>query len=210
DLGLNQKALGTAYQAVGQCRQIRSSHPHEIQPRLAVAHALISLSNCLAACGRAEDGLVAAQEAAAIYAGLPWRSFCPDGYRPEEFVSKAFHTLSLRLAASGHPEEALINAEKAVEEYRELVSLAVRHTPSLAEGLRDLASRLWEVDRCDESIRALEEAISLLQVVANRLPHHFPALGDAFQQLAEYLSVQGDAEGSSSAASECALIREKL
>ncbi|KAJ7226278.1 hypothetical protein C8J57DRAFT_1481734 [Mycena rebaudengoi] len=210
EVGQTQSALETAVNAVSECREFRKSRPHQLKPRLAVAHALIALSNCFATLGRAEEGLAAAQEAAAIYAGPPWRGFCPDHYRPQEFSSTAFHTLSLRLATLGHRDEALVNAEKAVEEYRELASLAICHTPSLADGLRNLASRYWDVGRFDESITVVKEAISLLQGAADQLPHHFPTLGDALEQLAEYLSAQGDAEGSSAAASECALIRERL
>ncbi|KAJ7249336.1 hypothetical protein C8J57DRAFT_1668869 [Mycena rebaudengoi] len=196
DVGQTQNALETAEKAVIKCRELRISHAHKLWPRLATAHALVALSNCLAASGRAdEEGLSAAQEAAAIYAGSLWRGFYPWGYQPQEFTSKAYHTLSLRFAASGHPDEALKHAEKAVEEYRELVFLAVRHTPSLASGLRNLASRLWNVDRRDDSITALKEAISLLRGVVDQLPHHLPALADALKQLAEYLSAQGDAAG---------------
>jgi tetratricopeptide (TPR) repeat protein len=212
DVGQTQNALETAKRAVVKCRELHFSYPHKLRPRLAVAYALTTLSNCLAAVGRSDAGLAEAREAVTIYAGLPWRQFCPVGYRPEEFSSKAFHTLSLRLAASGHPDEALINAEKAVEEYRELVSLAIRYTPSLADGLRNLALRLWDVDRCDESIRALKEAISILQGVADQLPmaHHLPALADALELLAEHLPMQGDAAGASAAVFECFDIRGRL
>ncbi|KAJ7235818.1 hypothetical protein C8J57DRAFT_1479396 [Mycena rebaudengoi] len=210
DVGQTQSAFETAERAVIECRELCKSSPHELQPRLAVAHALIVQSNCFAALGWAEEGLAVAQEAAAIYAGPPWRGFCPEEYRPQELSTKAFHTLSLRLATLGHRDEALVNAEKAVEEYRELVSLAICHITSLADGLRNLASRLWDVGRIDESITDVKEAISLLRGVADQLPHHFPTLADALEQLAEYLSVRGDAEGSSAAASECALIRERL
>ncbi|KAJ7233953.1 hypothetical protein C8J57DRAFT_954454, partial [Mycena rebaudengoi] len=210
DVGQTQNALETAEKAVIKCRELQLSHRHTVQPWIAVAYALTTLSNCLAAVGRTDEGLRAAQEAAAIYAGPLWRGFYPWGYRPQEFASKAYHTLSLRLAASGHPDEALINAEKAVEEYHELVFLANRHTPSLASGLRNLASRLWDVDRRDQSITTLKEAISLLQGVVDQLPHHLPALADALEQLAEHLSAQGDVASASAAASACTVIRERL
>ncbi|KAJ7233969.1 hypothetical protein C8J57DRAFT_1729317 [Mycena rebaudengoi] len=197
--------------AVAKCRELHLSHPHKLHwPRIAVAYALTTLSNCLAVYGRADEGLAAAQEAAAIYAGPQWRQYCPLGYRPQYLTSKAHYTLSLRLAASGHLDKALINAEKAVEDYRELVSLEIRHTPSLANGLRNFASRLWDVNCRDESTRVLEEASSILREVADQLPHHIPTLADALEQLAEYLSTQGDVAGASSAASECADIRERL
>ncbi|KAJ7233937.1 hypothetical protein C8J57DRAFT_1531986 [Mycena rebaudengoi] len=210
EAGQTESALETAKGAVAKCQGLRSSCPGKVEPRLAVAHALIGLSNCLAACGRADEGLGAAQEAAAIYAGPPWQGLCPWGYRPQEFSSKALHTLSLRLAASGRPDEALINAEKAVKEYRELVFLAVRHTPSLANGLRNLASRFWDVCRLEESVATLKEAVSFLREVVGQQPYHSPTLADALGQLAEYLSARGDLEGSSTAASECALIRARL
>ncbi|KAJ7249283.1 hypothetical protein C8J57DRAFT_1079754, partial [Mycena rebaudengoi] len=190
--------------AVIKCRELHISHPHNFQPRLAVAHALSTLSNCLAAVGRTDEGLRAAQEAAVIHAKLSlWHGTCPVKYWPQEFSSKAFHTLSLRLAAVGQPNDALVNAKKAVEDYRELVFLAIRHTPSLATSLQNLASRPWDVNRRDESIKALEEAISLLRGVADQLPHHFPTLADTLEQLGAYLSMEGDAAGASAAASEC-------
>ncbi|KAJ7249346.1 hypothetical protein C8J57DRAFT_1189215, partial [Mycena rebaudengoi] len=160
--------------------------------------------------GRTDEGLRAAQEAAVIHAKLSsWRGTCPVKDWPQEFSSKAFHTLSLRLVAVGQPNDALVNA-KAVEDYRELVFLAIRHTPSLATSLQNLASRLWDVDRRDESIKALEEAISLLRGVADRLPHHFPTLAEALEQLAGYLLMEGDAAGASAVASECTDIWERL
>ncbi|KAJ7282602.1 hypothetical protein C8J57DRAFT_1295809, partial [Mycena rebaudengoi] len=121
------------------------------------------MSDCLAAVGRQEEGLSAAQEAVTTYAG-PWqRGGCPRGYRSQEFTSKAFYTLSLRLATVGKADDALHNAEKAVTEYRELVSRAVHHIPALANGLRHLATRFWDAGRQDESIAALGEAVNLLR-----------------------------------------------
>ncbi|KAJ7233996.1 hypothetical protein C8J57DRAFT_1575942 [Mycena rebaudengoi] len=211
DIGQTPHALETAEKAVIKCRELHISHPHNFQPRLAVAHALSTLSDCLAAVGRTDEGLRAAQEAAVIHAKLSlWHGTCPVKYWPQEFSSKAFHTLSLRLAAVGQPNDALVNAKKAVEDYRELVFLAIRHTPSLATSLQNLASRLWDVNRRDESIKALEEAISLLRGVADQLPHHFPTLADTLEQLGAYLSMEGDAAGASAAASECFDIRERF
>ncbi|KAJ7233956.1 hypothetical protein C8J57DRAFT_953338, partial [Mycena rebaudengoi] len=210
DVGQTQIALETAEKAVIKCRELQLSHPHTVRPWIAVAYALTTLSNCLAAVGRTDEGLGAAQEAAAIHAKLwLWRGFYPEAYWAQELTSRTFHALSLRLATSGQPDEALINAQKAVEEYRELVSLAISHSPSLADGLRNLASRLWDVNRRDKSTRVLGEAISILREVANQLPHHIPTLADALEQLAEYLSAQGDVAGASAAASECTVIRER-
>ncbi|KAJ7249351.1 hypothetical protein C8J57DRAFT_1475265 [Mycena rebaudengoi] len=210
DVGQTQSALETAEKAVAKCREFYFSHPHQVQPRLATAHALSALSNCLAAVGRTDEGLAAAREAVAIYAGLPRRGHCSWGYTRPELNAKAYHVLSLRLVVVEHFDEALANAEKAVEEYRESLSQAIRYTPSLANGLRNLASRFADIGRLDESITALKEAITLLRGVVDQLPHHLPALGDALEQLAGYLSMEGDSAGASAAASECAVIRIRV
>ncbi|KAJ7282561.1 hypothetical protein C8J57DRAFT_1554623 [Mycena rebaudengoi] len=208
--GQTQNALETAEKAVIKCRELHLYHPHKLRPWIAVAYALTTLSNCLAAVGRTDEGLRAAQEAAAIYARPPWRGFFPWAYRPQDFASKAYHTLSLRLATSGQAEEALLYAEKAVGEYRDLVSLAFRPTPSLASSLRNLASRLWDVGRQEDSITALDEAVGILRQLVTNQSYLLSSLGDALEQLAMYLSEKGDAEGSSVAASECADIRARL
>ncbi|KAJ7282562.1 hypothetical protein C8J57DRAFT_1295711 [Mycena rebaudengoi] len=204
DIGQIPNALETAEKALIKCRELHLYHPHKLQPWIAVAYALTTLSNCLAAVGRTDEGLRAAQEAAAIYARLPWRGFCPWGYRPQDFASKAYHTLSLHLAASGQAEEALLNAEKAVGEYRDLVSLAFLPTLSLASSLRNLASRLWDVGRQEHS------AVGILRQLVTNQSYLLSALCDSLEQLAMYLSEKGDAVGSSVAASECAIIRERI
>ncbi|KAJ7236916.1 hypothetical protein C8J57DRAFT_128916 [Mycena rebaudengoi] len=136
EVGQTQRALESAERAVVKCRERHSFTPHAHRSRLAVAHALTTLSTCFAALGRADEGLAAAREAATIYTSL--RGSCQLGYRAQELTSNAFHILSLCLAASGHLDEALMNAEKAVRIYRELVSLAVSHTQPLR-----LASKIW-------------------------------------------------------------------
>ncbi|KAJ7233964.1 hypothetical protein C8J57DRAFT_1381346 [Mycena rebaudengoi] len=192
DVGQTQNALEAAERAVIKCRELHLSHPHKFQPRIAVAHALSTLSNCLAAVSQTDKGLAVAREAVAIYTRLP-RGYCPWGYLDRELTSKAYYTLSLRL------------------EYRKLVSQAVGFTPSLAYGLGNLASRFWDIGRHDESIAALGETISLLRGVIDTQPHHLSTLGDVLEQLAGYLSVKDDsAEGAYAAASECADIRRKL
>ncbi|KAJ7282553.1 hypothetical protein C8J57DRAFT_1710672 [Mycena rebaudengoi] len=199
DLGQTQRALDTAERVEAKFREL----PWPL--RIEVAYVRLS-------CGRrsAEEGIAAAQEAATIYAG-PWqRGDCPRGYRSQEFTSKAFYTLSHRLAAAGQADDALQNAEKAVIEYRELVSRAVHHIPSLASGLRNLATRFWDTGRQDESIAALREAISLLRGVFNNHSHLLTSFCDVLEQLTEYLSGRGEAEASLAAASECAEIRERL
>ncbi|KAJ7233922.1 hypothetical protein C8J57DRAFT_1381246 [Mycena rebaudengoi] len=208
--GRSQMLSKLRKKALIKCRELHLYHPHKLQPWIAVAYALTTLSNCLAAVGRTDEGLRAAQEAAAIYARLPWRGFCPWGYRPQDFASKAYHTLSLHLAASGQAEEALLNAEKAVGEYRDLVSLAFLPTLSLASSLRNLASRLWDVGRQEHSVTAIDEAVGILRQLVTNQSYLLSALCDSLEQLAMYLSEKGDAVGSSVAASECAIIRERI
>ncbi|KAJ7233972.1 hypothetical protein C8J57DRAFT_1381378 [Mycena rebaudengoi] len=94
DVGQNQNALETAERAVIKCRELHLSHPHKLQLSIAVAHALSTLSNCLAAVGQTDKGLAVAREAVAIYTRLP-RGYCPWGYLYQELTSKAYPSASL-------------------------------------------------------------------------------------------------------------------
>ncbi|KAJ7891224.1 hypothetical protein B0H14DRAFT_3698301 [Mycena olivaceomarginata] len=137
---------------------------------------------------------MAAEEAVSIYTeNVPhmWGDFLYT-IRKQELGANAFHTLSLRLVTSGKAQPALLNAEKATELYRELVTLAPRHLPTLASSLRNLGSILWDVGRRDEAVAACEEAVSIMR------------------KLASYLAGKGDVRGAAAAVDECAQVRREF
>ncbi|KAJ7466981.1 hypothetical protein FB451DRAFT_1259751 [Mycena latifolia] len=130
--------------------------------------------------------------------------------RRQELGGNAFHSFSLCLAATGNMDESLLNAEKATDLYRELVSLAPRHLPTLANSLRNLASILCKIGRVDESVSACEEAISILRQVAETETYFLPALAEALDQLAGYFAESGDTEHAWAVISESAEVRRRI
>ncbi|KAJ7782533.1 hypothetical protein DFH07DRAFT_721177, partial [Mycena maculata] len=202
NVGHPEKALKHAERGVAGCRKFVEESPTDMQDVL-VSH-LKGLSDCLAAVGRDNEALLAAKEAVLIYAAIPpytWSPFLIP-LRSQEMGANCFRSLSLRLTTFGQLDEALANAEKATGLYRELVSLAPVHQPSLARSLRDVASILWKLGRQDESIEAMEEVVVLMQKVADNETYFLTALIEALDQLSGYLSKRGDTERASAAASE--------
>ncbi|KAJ6488381.1 hypothetical protein DFH09DRAFT_1209622, partial [Mycena vulgaris] len=204
------KAVEDAERAVAACRDNVEKENREEQKH-ALVHSLTTLSNCLAGVGRNEEALVAAEEAASTYSLCAPRMW---GFlytlRREELGANAFHALSLRLVASGQLEAALLNAERATELYRESVSLAPRHLPTLASSLQNLASILWNIGRRDESISVSDEAVSIMRKVANSETYFLGAFGEALDQLAGYLAEKGDSDGASAATDESAEVRCRI
>ncbi|KAJ7671204.1 hypothetical protein B0H17DRAFT_1209058 [Mycena rosella] len=134
-----------------------------------LAYALTTLSNCFAEVGRHEEGLVASQEASMLIMSMkqPLINW-PAVIRSQDLMASTLHALSMRLMTAKEPGEALSIAEKATGLYRELVSLAPRYLPSLANSLKTLALIFWDVGRRDESIFASKEAIEITQVFEGR------------------------------------------
>ncbi|KAJ6488379.1 hypothetical protein DFH09DRAFT_837777, partial [Mycena vulgaris] len=177
----------------------------------ALVHSLTTLSNCLVGVGRNNEAVVAAQEATSIYSlHVPGIRDSLYTVRREELGANAFHALSLLLVTSGQLEAALLNAEKATELYRELVSLAPLHLPTLTSSLQNLASILWNIGRRDESISACDEAVSIMREVADSETYLLRALGEALDQLAGYLAKKGDSEGAAAATDESAEVRHRI
>ncbi|KAJ7475431.1 hypothetical protein B0H11DRAFT_1321251 [Mycena galericulata] len=205
------KAVYDAEQAVMACRKEVRNTDVENQKAVLV-HSLTTLSHCLAAVGRNKEALVVAEEAALIYnssASHMWGDFLYTT-RKQELGGDAFHSLSLRLATSGQRAEALANAEKATDLYRELVSLAPRHLPTLAKSLRNIAVILWKIGRQDESIAAGEEAVNILRKVSDNETYFLGALGETLDQLAGYLFEKGEIGHASAATAESAEVRKRI
>ncbi|KAJ7502530.1 hypothetical protein B0H11DRAFT_2223438 [Mycena galericulata] len=211
EAGYLGKAVHDAEQAVTACRKEVRNTDVENQ-KVVLVHSLTTLSHCLAAVGRNKEALVVAEEAALIYnssASHMWGDFLYTT-RKQELGGDAFHSLSLRLATSGQPAEALANAEKATDLYRELVSLAPRHLPTLAKSLRNIAVILWKIGRQDESIAAGEEAVNILRKVSDNETYFLGALRETLDQLAGYLFEKGEIGHASAATAESAEVRKRI
>ncbi|KAJ7836309.1 hypothetical protein B0H13DRAFT_2423087 [Mycena leptocephala] len=167
------------------------------------------LSNCLAAVQRNDEALAISHEAVSIYTqneGQIWDDFLYT-IRKQELGANAFHSLSLRLTTAEELNEAIVNAEKATKLYRELVTLAPRHLPTLASSLQNLASILWNVTRQEEAIAACEEAVGIMRKVIHPEMYFLPALADALDQLASYLTEKGDIISASATTTESTEVR---
>ncbi|KAJ7466999.1 hypothetical protein FB451DRAFT_1560940 [Mycena latifolia] len=207
-VGQFEKALKDAERAVAASRKsVGDDHGKH-----SLVHSLTTLSNCLATVGRNNDALAAAEEATSLYSSSAphmWRDYLYS-LRRQELGGNAFHSLSLRLAAAGKIDESLLSAEKATHLYRELVLLAPRHLPTLANSLQNFASILRKIERVDESVSACEEAISILRQVAETETYFLPALAEALDQLAGYFAESGDTERASAVISESTDVRRRI
>ncbi|KAJ6594601.1 hypothetical protein B0H19DRAFT_65986 [Mycena capillaripes] len=209
-IGQQDKAVENAECAVAGCRKDTSNYNVE-EHACVLVDSLTTLSNCLAAVGKHDGALAAAQEAVSIYsqnATHMWRDFRFP--RKQEFGANAFYSLSLRVETSGDPDQALINAEKAIKLYRELVGLAPGHLPTLVTGLRNLASMLWKTGRRDEAITTCEEAASIMRKVGVLETYFLPTLAEALEQLGGYFTGKGDVDSASAATAESAEVRSKF
>jgi tetratricopeptide (TPR) repeat protein len=199
-----------AEQAVTACRE----HMDEGEVddwKCTLIHSLTTLSNCLAAVQRNDEALVISHEAVSIYTqneGQMWDDFLYT-IRKQELGANTFHLLSLQLMTAGELKEAIVNAEKATELYRELVTLAPRHLPTLASSLQNLASILWNVSHREEAIAACKEAVSIMRKVVEIETYFLPALADALDQLAGYLMEKGNIISASAATTESTEVRRK-
>jgi tetratricopeptide (TPR) repeat protein len=199
-VGQPEKALEDAQQAAAACREDVNEDEVDEQ-KCTLVHSLTTLSNCFAAVQRNNEALVISHEAVLIYtqnAAQMWDGFiCP--LRKQELGANAFHSLSLQLTTAGELNKAIVNAEKATELYRELVTLAPRHLPTLASSLQNLALILWNVGHRERAIVTCEEAVGIMQKVVEIEAYFLPALVNALDQLAGYFTKKGDIIGASAA-----------
>ncbi|KAJ7467001.1 hypothetical protein FB451DRAFT_1369467 [Mycena latifolia] len=205
--GWIQRATSVAERVVETCRK-EVDVDFADQQKFALAHSLAIFSDCLAAVGRNEEALQAAEEATRIY-NLDVSHMRVDfvaTIRREELGANTHHTLSLRLRTSGMLEEALWNAKKATKLYREAAACARQHFSALATSLLNVASITSRVWRGNDSISACEEAVSILRQVRDAET----ALAEALDQLAGYHSENGDAERAAAATSEAVEVRRKI
>ncbi|KAJ7475436.1 hypothetical protein B0H11DRAFT_2281935 [Mycena galericulata] len=205
------KAVYDAEQAVMACRKEVRNTDVDKQKGVLV-HSLTTLSNCLATVGRTEEALAAAEEATLLYTTKAlhmWGTFLHT-IRKQELGGNAFHSLALRFVTSGQLAVALANVEKATELYRELVSLAPVHRPTLAKSLRNQATILWKIGRPGESIAACMEAINILRKVSDNETYFLAALGETLDELAGYLVEKGEVDRALAATAESAEVRKRI
>ncbi|KAK7018880.1 Tetratricopeptide repeat family [Favolaschia claudopus] len=214
-MGRPAKALEHAEKAATICCDVEDG-THELEEKIlhVQIHSLTIHSNCLAAVGRIDEGLVSARKAVSLYTEhykSIWKYFFYT-IRAEELVGNAFLALSLRLLTADDKEEALLYGLRATEIYRKLVALAPRHLPTLARSLQHLASIVWLLGQQleDEAIAASEEAVDILRKVVDPETYFLPLFADALDELAGYLSKRGDSSGASSATAEAAAARLKF
>ncbi|MBV8577284.1 MAG: tetratricopeptide repeat protein [Acetobacteraceae bacterium] len=123
------------------------------------AGALNNLAVRLAALGRREPALAAAEEAAALYRELA--AHRPDAFRPD--LALSLNNLANSLSALGRREPALVAAEEAAALYRELAARRPdAFRPNLAVSLAVQANCLDDLNRAADALTTSMEAVSNL------------------------------------------------
>ncbi|KAK6972110.1 Tetratricopeptide repeat family [Favolaschia claudopus] len=218
-LGHPQRALENAEKAVEFCEKVEVGYEdddmNDIDDEDLVSlriYSLTTLSNCQAAAVKSIKALKSAQDAVSIYAQNEQETWGELFVilRKQALGGNAFFALSQRLAGSGHPEQALANGKKAIDLYRELVKVAPRHFPTLANGLRHLASVLQDSGGQDEAIAACEEAVEIMRGVADAETYFLPDLADVLDQFAVLLVEQGDTGSAAAVTAEASEARRKF
>ncbi|KAK7001278.1 hypothetical protein R3P38DRAFT_3284130 [Favolaschia claudopus] len=212
-IGEPTKALQHAEKVVAACQDVDTEDAAAEAILCVQIHSLTTHSNCLATVGRSDEGLESARQAVSLYTEYSqhlWKDTFIFTIRGQELGGNAFFALSLRLLAVDDNEEALSTSRRAIELYRELVSLAPGHLPTLARGLRHLACILWLLGRQNEATTASEEAVDILRRVVEPETYLLPLLADALDELAGYLSKRGDSSSASTANAEAAEARIKF
>ncbi|KAJ7840434.1 hypothetical protein B0H13DRAFT_2416212 [Mycena leptocephala] len=174
-VGQPEKALMHAEQAAAACQEDVDESKLDEQ-NCTLIHSLTTFSNCLAAVGRNDEALAISHEAVSIYTqneGQMWDDFVIP-IRKQELGANAFHSLSLQLMAAGELNEAIVKPRKPPN--------------CIASCLQNLASILWNVGCPEEAITACEEAIGIMRKVVEMETYFLPALADALDQLAGYLT----------------------
>ncbi|KAK7001286.1 Tetratricopeptide repeat family, partial [Favolaschia claudopus] len=210
-MGIPQTALLDAERAVAACQEVNIEGWDE-EILCVQVHSFITLSDCLASIGKNDEALDVAQKAVSLYtpnANAMWKDYVFT-IRWQELGGNTFFALSRRLATLGDKERALSNCEKAIELYRELVSLAPRHLPTLASSLQHIASILSGLGCQLEAMAASREAVQILRKVADSETYFLPTVADALDQLVTFLVETGDEDGARAATDEAVEARMKF
>ena len=152
----------------------------------ALAEILHQRGRTLAALGRREEALAAAEEAVAIYRRLA--AARPDAFEPD--LAASLSNLGSRLSAIGRREEALAATEEAVAIYRRLAAARPdAFEANLAASLNNLGYWLQDIGRREEALAATEEAVAIRRRQAAARPDAFEAnLAASLSNLGNQLS----------------------
>jgi hypothetical protein len=205
DLILGPLALTLTNAVMTYHRGVADADP-AYQPELAAS--LNNLSNRFGNDGRHEDGLAAAQEAAAIYRRLA--EVNPAAYEPH--LAVALSNLSNRLADMGRHEEGLAPSQEAVTVSRSLAAVnPAAHEPHLAAALNNLSIRIAGMGRAEEGLAASQEAVTVRRRLAKADPAtHEPHLAAALNNLSNRLGDVERDEESLDAIQETVALRRRL
>ncbi|MFI5963589.1 tetratricopeptide repeat protein [Streptomyces asoensis] len=203
--GLRGEALTAGENAVCAWRDLCRTNPAH-QPGLALS--LSNLGAFLAAVGRWEEALAAAQEAVEICRQLA--SGNPAAHASD--LARSLSNLGEALSAVGRREEALIAGEEAVEIYRLPASAnPAAHASDLARSLSNLGNRLSAVGRWGEALTAGEEAVEIYRLLASGNPAAYsPELAGSLTNLGTWLSAVGRREEALTGAEEAVEIHRRL
>ncbi len=172
------------------------------------AQVLGMLGYALAALGRREEALAAAQEAADLYRELAQAR--PEAFLPD--LAMSLNNLGAMLSDLGRREEALTATEEAVKIRRQLAQAHPEaFLPDLAGSLNNLGKMLSELGRREEALTATEEAVGIYRPLAQVHPEAFlPDLAMSLNNLGIWLSALGRREEALTATEEAVKIRRQL
>ncbi|MFI1028376.1 SAV_2336 N-terminal domain-related protein [Streptomyces sp. NPDC020951] len=198
--GIRPEALDNVHRAIEIYRQLASDnpeHPEVGHPHL--VQALTIHSDYLAASGRSDEALEAADEAVSIAAG---------GIRSssDDLRATALSTLGNRLAEVGDRARALAVTEEATDIRRRLTEVdPSTYKHSLARSLSNLSTRFADLGRYREALDAIDEAVSLYRSLVDAesdLDAARPGLASALFDLGTVFSTTGRNEEALAATEE--------
>ena len=158
--------------------------------RATYASRRLSLSRYLAASGRRDEALQAAQEATTLYRTLAQHN--PATHTPK--LAMSLNNLANRLDDNGQQREALKTAQEAVTIRRNLAEHnPAAHTPNLASSLNNLAIYLDSNGQQREALQTAQEAVTIRRNLAEHNPGaHTPALASSLKTYANVLERSGN------------------
>ena len=158
--------------------------------RATYASRRLSLSRYLAASGRRDEALQAAQEATTLYRTLAQHN--PATHTPK--LAMSLNNLANRLDDNGQQREALKTAQEAVTIRRNLAEHnPAAHTPNLASSLNNLAIYLDSNGQQREALQTTQEAVTIRRNLAEHNPGaHTPALASSLKTYANVLERSGN------------------
>jgi hypothetical protein len=188
DHGRPEEALTVTHEAVDLCRDLAATDPVTHEPTLAAT--LSDLSTALREAGHLKQALAADQEAVDIL-----RRLAPDG-------SRALSTALSRLSESLISVERRRHAVSALQEAIELHRRFSRNGVTLAGSLVVLSSVQSALQKNEEAVASLREAVGLFREAALREPVYRIDLAEALGELAGHLADAEDHEEAIAAAEE--------